>query len=85
MVSDQNIIMIDSEKWVMLCWPSRNQQFGMDSEFSIGNDNHRYSDTVGIEAVYNEMPGLEKLHRSNILSMDMVAIAVKTLKEKYNI
>ena len=20
MVSDQNIIMIDSEKWVMLCW-----------------------------------------------------------------
>ena len=49
----------------------------MDSEFSIGNDNHRYSDTVGIEAVYNEMPGLEKLHRSNILSMDMVAIAVK--------
>ena len=32
-----------------------------------------------------EMKGLEKLHKRNILSMDMAAIAVKTLKEKYNI
>ena len=32
-----------------------------------------------------EMQGLEKLHKRNILSMDMAAIAVKTLKEKYNI
>jgi hypothetical protein len=32
-----------------------------------------------------EMPGLEKLSKSNTLNMDMAAIAVKTLKEKYNI
>jgi hypothetical protein len=32
-----------------------------------------------------EMPGLEKLHKSNTLSMDLAMITVKSLKEKYNI
>ena len=32
-----------------------------------------------------EMQGIDKLHKSNNLSMDMAEIAVNTLKEKYNI
>ena len=32
-----------------------------------------------------ELPGMEEELRSNTLNMDMATIAVKTLKEKYNI